>query len=577
MRITLRDYQVKIMDIAEKAIRQKTLAVIEAPTGTGKTTMYIELANRLKEEGKKVIISTFTNQLALEISSKTNTPITGGIKNYFDPVKLSLMEGLTDLDAVYKYRDSIFESNDFLIASLFNAIHISPFNKIIAEFMIAADKKLPFMHTFNGSNLIITNHSYLLAKLRSDKEFNLSDYILLIDEVDKLPTASDLINTRSFSLFRLQYLAKKLAANLPPYRGSKTDAKQLKELAKTCKKITKLGKDFELENIRNLTKTEISKINLNTERLTNNAKSPFLPPFLHEYSEYLSMIANGKSSRLMLSKQKKFPSFTLYSSNPKPFLNTYLWQRTGAVIGTSATIRSDKTDTDSIYGYIGARTKLFEKSHLGLYTVDAPYTYKAKIYLPDPSMPPPHTNEWMNTIAKTVIETYDNKNSLVLVGSYREVEQISEKILKLKKGIKIIQAISGSRITYIIDEFKQTGGILVAPRPYASGIDLPGKQLERLYIAKVPFPVPSELYWKNLNLFNPAYAHAEYEREAVRAFRQALGRLIRSPEDTGNIYIFDRRIYEHNRENKYKYFIKQYGTIQKETIKQQSNKFKEDL
>ena len=104
---------------------------------------------------------------------------------------------------------------------------------------------------------------------------------------------------------------------------------------------------------------------------------------------------------------------------------------------------------------------------------------------------------------------------------------------------KLVLAEQGRSVQNVIESFKKSGGILIATRNYATGINLKGEALERLFITKLPYPVYQTKKWILLKEKNPSYFWFEYNNEMVMTFRQAIGRLIRSPEDTGKIFLLD--------------------------------------
>lgn len=78
----------------------------------------------------------------------------------------------------------------------------------------------------------------------------------------------------------------------------------------------------------------------------------------------------------------------------------------------------------------------------------------------------------------------------------------------------------------------------------SEGLDFPGRQLEAMLIVGVPFPKPTVRQRSLFRYFESRYGKGwEYavRAPAVRRLRQALGRLIRSPEDRGFAAILDER------------------------------------
>ena len=74
------------------------------------------------------------------------------------------------------------------------------------------------------------------------------------------------------------------------------------------------------------------------------------------------------------------------------------------------------------------------------------------------------------------------------------------------------------------------------------GIDLKGKELEKLYIGKLPYPVLGLKY-----LFmqeNGIKTYPLMVNGMLFNLKQWKGRLIRTTEDKGDVYILDSRMYK---------------------------------
>ncbi len=568
--IKLRSYQKKPIEQSLSAIKQKKFFLFEAPTGTGKTTMFIELTRQLLKQGKSVVLSTFTNQLALDLSEQLGVSISAGINNYFDPAKLSAAYDFIDKDDVISYLKNISSPNDYLLHNLFTSVSIENKDKSILAFLIQADVKQPWMTDFNAK-LIVTNHTYLLAKLRSNKLFNIKDRALLIDEVDKLVSASDILNEHNFSLYRYRILTKRVLSDVEKsnnsYKGKQADIKALKHNYVKCKHLMNSLKNSNASDAQNIVIRTIKPVNI--KRIAKESLSRNVPVFEKEHFEFnilKASIANKTNNKLVLSKEKGYPSFKTLFTDARWFLKSYLWDKSSNGIGASATLRSSKTDFLSAYKMLGIRD-----NYLPMTVIHSQFKRKAKIYIANQSAPKPTSedqinDQWIDYITNTVIKTNNGKNSMILTGSFAETKRISDAIRSNDPELNIVEAFQGSKIIDVIREFKTNGGILIAPKPYKDGINLPGKELERLYLSKIPFSNPQSSKYLAMRKFNDNYANKQYRNETIRSFCQAIGRLIRGPKDEGNIYILDSRIYTRGRLKQFTGFLSEIGQIQEQVI-----------
>ena len=64
-------------------------------------------------------------------------------------------------------------------------------------------------------------------------------------------------------------------------------------------------------------------------------------------------------------------------------------------------------------------------------------------------------NEWFNMIATNIVKYHDNKNSMVICGSFYEVEKITEILEVLLPNVNIISAKRNTPALQIIEEFKK--------------------------------------------------------------------------------------------------------------------------
>ncbi|MEC8081130.1 MAG: helicase C-terminal domain-containing protein, partial [Pseudomonadota bacterium] len=91
------------------------------------------------------------------------------------------------------------------------------------------------------------------------------------------------------------------------------------------------------------------------------------------------------------------------------------------------------------------------------------------------------------------------------------------------------------------------GSLLFGLASFAEGVDLPGKYLTRVYIAKIPFAVPDDpveatlAEWIQRRGGNP-FMEITIPDASLRLV-QATGRLLRSETDSGEIHILDKRLH----------------------------------
>jgi Rad3-related DNA helicase len=166
--------------------------------------------------------------------------------------------------------------------------------------------------------------------------------------------------------------------------------------------------------------------------------------------------------------------------------------------------------------------------------------------------------EWIENLG-TFIGNNISSNSLVLVGSYKDAESLSNLIKEQREDIEIFCANKNLPMTFLIDDFIQSvnsGKIccIVGTLQYFVGLDLKGKFLQELYIAKAPFLPPKNKIGKT-KIGKLSFSKTEnYEFTVLLHFLQGIGRPIRDFEDKAVCYILDKKILKKGR-NDYKNFI----------------------
>jgi len=155
-------------------------------------------------------------------------------------------------------------------------------------------------------------------------------------------------------------------------------------------------------------------------------------------------------------------------------------------------------------------------------------------------------------IARSVFDIVfgTQKRTLVLMTAHKSMKAVYNQLQDrfLSEGTSAYcQTIHGSREA-ILSRFTADKGpaVIFGVDSFWEGIDLKGNQLECLIIPKLPFPVPSDpiifarsqaVEAEGKNSFMTYFVPL-----AVLKFKQGIGRLIRSHQDTGTVFVLDSRM-----------------------------------
>ncbi len=136
--------------------------------------------------------------------------------------------------------------------------------------------------------------------------------------------------------------------------------------------------------------------------------------------------------------------------------------------------------------------------------------------------------------------------TLCLFTSFSSIKEAYLQINPLlkKEGIHLLsQGMSGGKHK-MIEQFKRTAdrSVLFGTDSFWEGVDIPGKDLEMLFIHKFPFAVPTDpVVMARSRLFRDPFSEYSVPQMLLK-LRQGIGRLIRTKEDRGVVVILDGRI-----------------------------------
>jgi len=185
------------------------------------------------------------------------------------------------------------------------------------------------------------------------------------------------------------------------------------------------------------------------------------------------------------------------------------------------------------------------------------------------------SSEYYTKIIDTIAKYHEGSNTMILCGGYRECKYLAE-IYKLKYGDAVIHYSNTEEKTYAtLEKFKEQGGILFATKNYGTGISLEGKLLEKMFILKLPYPDYTIKKWQELKFKNNGLFRKNIEREMTITFMQFLGRVARTPTDTGSIIILDYNFLmkKLNIKKKIIEILNEYGIFDKKQEKKEEKSF----
>ena len=234
-------------------------------------------------------------------------------------------------------------------------------------------------------------------------------------------------------------------------------------------------------------------------------------------------------------------------------LNDFLYSRFDTVAMYSATLTVSKS-----FNFFSNRLGFdyIEKNKKIEIYLESPFNYEdnARLYIAA-DMPDVASDTFNDFTSKVLLDVCDitGGRAFMLFTSFSSLMSVYEntaKKLKSKNINALAQTASVHRHT-LLDMFKSSSNnVLYGVDSFWEGVDVAGKNLEVVIIPKLPFAVPTDPISEGRYRYieeNGGNAFLDYALPfAVIKFKQGFGRLIRSKDDRGVVFVLDKRLYTKN-------------------------------
>lgn len=598
------------------------------PTGRGKTFILLSVGKKvISDDKKKVIISVPNNYLVREMKeiaekyfgfSNATCGIKIGIENYIDRNRMDSFMASEEFDTycdkeeVEAFLEEHKKESDLFFDDFFKAVSL----KEIASEGVVKNLLCRQLHTEEEGQfkkLTITNHYYLLSKSIYSKDFNIGDYALLVDEVHELSSVAEQIMTDSFSIFEYKNILhniKKEIKNKPDFHGKIKALSTLQTQVVRANSILKKSSVQVLSGEYHSRGEGVEKIRESCRKLLQNKEHVYIDKKLGQkvegfgsffsrtrsFSSALSSLENTSSNILYgvyYSPSKGYPTLRTSSGNPLGRISKMFWDKVDNFAGVSGSVTCSLSPTlDELrYGYsrlgmlrkdddrkIHFYDRTFPKENITLYLAEKEFygdIKKDNVFSEDFD---PENSAFYQKIVDFVADNHENKNTIVLCGGYKECKYLSELYALKHNSVNILSANINEKTFRTVEKFKQQGGILFATKNYGLGLSLEGKLLEKLFILKLPYQDYTTKKWQDLKSKSMGLFSVIMEREMLITLIQNLGRVPRTKEDKGDIYLLDYGYAKTKRKEKVRKkileIVEQYGVFRSNEIKIQKKKKK---
>ena len=582
----LREGQAGISD--DIYIRLEKRELFNIPTGRGKTFILLDVAiHTILEREIPVIISVPNNYLVKEAAQvamkyfdveEENIGIRIGLDNYVDMSRLQILIDEHVVSSEYFETEkaiTFFKANAGSTDVLFDEFFLDvPLKDIAFEGIVRQKicRLAPLKKVEEFKPLTITNHYYLLSKAVFDKTFNINEFVVLIDEVHEIADVAEQVFTGSFSFFEYKNTLQSLIGEvrkMDDYRGKLRAMDILRTQAARANKYLRKNSDEGKVGSYVMSGSQTQPLFDAATQLVGNDEHQYInkkilkrvggnySQYFHTVSSFMNdfngiKIASEKTTPLFgvyYSPSRGYPTLRVSKGNPMGLLHKAFWEKVGMFAGVSGSCTSSfsPSQDDIRYGYarLGALTRkesreihyyprVFPKENVTVHLIENPHK-KDSVYSPKFDSADSPYYEW---IIDTIHRTLDGKNALVLCGGYKEAQYLAA-LYKHKYGdTKTHHANTREKTHQTVDRFRRDGGILFGTKNYGLGLSLEGEALERMYLLKLPYSDFTTKKWQEVQAKGMGTYYKNYTREMLITLIQNFGRLARTQEDTGEMYLF---------------------------------------
>lgn len=595
--------QLEMAEVVKRAILEKRSALVEAPTGTGKSIAYL-LPALLSE--RTIIVATANKSLQTQLFQKDIPFLSKVLDRSFDAVVVKGRPNFVctlkwEKEVVEQQRLVLFDREDEQITYLREWLpHTDTGDIEELPFVLTSDLRSRVVsypddcihrncrHFENNcfvnkmrdkarqAQVIITNHHLLLNALALGEMGHMllpEASIYIIDEAHHLETTatsvwevevSDYALDQLFSrsLFkehveedRLQELRFHNSLAFAAVEHLSDDSvfrieSELEELKKLASRLKALQADMRRDNPYELAEEEGQPQRSESESEAA-ANYDLALEGLGSLSEKLRVVARDSQDDQFVRYAEKISGqrhvrLRLHAApiDPAAELKNFLFaEEDRTVICTSATLTTDGT-----FAYFKSRCGVVDEPIERIASTVFDYPKQTLLY--QPALPAYNWRAKDHFYDAVAAETARLLNvsrgrALCLFTSWGGLQQVHERLTDV---IWPLQAQGQVPRTALLDWFRETPySVLLATKSFWEGVDLPGDDLSLVVLDKMPFPTPSDpLHSARMETLDELDAGSSFSKYMLPlmtlALKQGFGRLIRRSGDRGVVAILDDRL-----------------------------------
>ncbi len=183
--------------------------------------------------------------------------------------------------------------------------------------------------------------------------------------------------------------------------------------------------------------------------------------------------------------------------------------------------------------------------------LSSPFNFREQVFFAVPTdMPDPRAAEFEDRLVDLIDRSVavSGGRAFILFTSYGQLKRVADRCEPTirRLGIEVLRQGTDSRDLLLRKFREDETSVLFATSSFWEGVDVRGRSLELLVIAKLPFAVPTEPIQEAQFEALKAKGRDPFDSlvvpRAVIRLKQGFGRLIRAKTDRGGIIVADKRV-----------------------------------
>ncbi|MBW1705353.1 MAG: ATP-dependent DNA helicase [Deltaproteobacteria bacterium] len=582
-----RNSQMQMALLIQEALQEKTPAIMEAGTGTGKTFGYLV---PLILSQKKGVISTGTKNLQEQVFFKDLPLLEKATGLKIDAI---IMKGRKNYLCLHRYHQYFAQTSLLETATDKTRQGLEAW---LGKTLFADRAELPWLADNDtlwdalsstsdqclGADCKFLNECFL-SRLRSkaakSKIIIVNHHLFFADMKVKRGGFGEIIPRFQVAVFDEAHSVEEVATS---FLGETLSTNQLTELVNDLEKETKDSKDIDRDKLKkhlNTIRTGVERLRilfndrgdkgrLDNETLSVMSKGPAREirqglKYIHEKTDFgesdnasleampvrardmedlLDQILERRDSQWLNWYEKRKRSLVLHASplDISGRMNELLYEKVQGVVFTSATLSTNRT-----FDYISTRLGISDALE-GIYPSHFDFKTQTLMYIPR-DLPPPNAPDFALEVARRVMDILKmtHGRALVLFTSYHNLNLVHQ-IMEGRIPYTIYRQGDAPRSVLLEGFRRDIHSVLLATGSFWQGVDVPGESLSCLIIDKLPFDSPGEpLIAARIDAIRDQGGNPFMEYQvpsAIISLKQGLGRLIRKNSDRGILSVLDTRI-----------------------------------